>query len=341
MGFKSCVMTTADELFSTAVERAFLWLRRAPRIELPVRWGPIGCRLIVADETLGRSYSSSFFPAQGGDLALSVAVLTPANIELSGVVPLDPAKGRTYFSDKCVVVWHPDPLPVLYILDRAANAGVVWLAGGLAPEWELSRPACPLLHSFLNDTPWSAIHSAAVGRNGRLLLLAGKGRAGKSTAALACARAGWDYAGDDYVCADTQSGRIEPLYTSARLRADMAGPFSDILHMNAGTSNDDGDVRHELRLTDYLGPDRWRGGDLAAILIPRRQGARLPERVEATRGDALQALYMQTRLAMPGPSRVVARKLSRLAGLAPAYFVDTGSDPTAIPSAFGELLDRL
>jgi hypothetical protein len=334
-------MTTADEHFSTAVERAFLWLRQAPHTELPVRWGPIGCRLIVADETLGRHYSSSFLPVRGGDLAVSVAVLTSDNIELAEFTPLDPTKGRTYFSERCVVVWHPDPLPVLYILDRAANTGVVWLSGGRAPEWELSRPACPLLHSFLNDTPWSAIHSAAAGQNGRLLLLAGKGRAGKSTAALACARAGWDYAGDDFVCVDTQSGRVEPLYTSARLRADMAGAFTDMLHMSTGTSNDHGDVRHELRLTDYLRPDRWRGGDLAAILIPRRQGARLPEWVEATRGEALQALYMQTALAMPGPPRIVGRKLSRLAGLAPAYFVDTGNDPTAIPGAFAELLDRL
>lgn len=333
-------MTPAAELFSSAVERAVSWLRQAPRTELSVRWGPIDCRLIAANETLVRDYALSFLPAGESEPTLSLAVLTPADIDLSEIVPLDPTQGRTYFSERHVVVWHPDPLPVLYVLDRAANAGMVWLPGGRAPEWELSRPACPLLHAFLNE-PWSAIHGAAVGRSGRVILLAGSGKAGKSTAALACARAGWDYAGDDYVCAETQTGRIEPLYVSARLRADMVGAFADLLHTSAATSSNQGDIRHELRLSDYLGHDRMRGGRLAAILIPRRRGAQLPEFSEATRGDALQALYMQTALGMPGSREIAGRKLSRLAGLAPAYFVDTGADPRAIPHAFEGWLDRL
>ena len=272
---------------------------------------------------------------------VSVAILTGKDIDLSFALPVDASRGRAYFSERHVVVWHPDQLPVLYLLDRLTRSGVVWLPKGHAPEWELSRPACPLLHSSLHDTPWSAVHGAAVASKGRLLLLAGKGRAGKSTAALACARQGWDYIGDDYVCAETSSGRIEPLYASARLREDMFGAFSDIIHLSAGISGEIGDTRHELRLSEYLGADRMLGRQLSAILIPRRAGARLPEFAAAARADAFQALFMQTTLGMPGPAETVARKLASLVGLAPTYFVDTGSDVEAIPSAFETFLDSL
>ena len=54
-----------------------------------------------------------------------------------------------------------------------------------------------------------------------MLLLAGKSRAGKTTASLACARAGWTFAGDDFVFANSLDGRIAPLNCTARLRTDV------------------------------------------------------------------------------------------------------------------------
>ncbi|MGC4005481.1 MAG: hypothetical protein QM811_21135 [Pirellulales bacterium] len=38
-------------------------------------------------------------------------------------------------------------------------------------------------------------------------LLAGEGHSGKTTAALACAKAGWRYAGDDFVAVNSETGR--------------------------------------------------------------------------------------------------------------------------------------
>jgi hypothetical protein len=173
-----------------------------------------------------------------------------------------------------------------------------------------------------------------------MLLLAGPGRAGKSTAALSCALAGWDYAGDDYVLADTAAGWIEPLYTSARLRIDMAPAFPDVLRTSAALSRDDGDPRHELRLADHLDPALVRGGRLIAVLLPRRMGARFPRFEPARRAEAFRALFKNTMLGAPGPLRQTATKLSSLVARAPAFFVDTGSDPRAIPSAFENFINR-
>jgi hypothetical protein len=238
-------------------------------------------------------------------------------------------------------VWLPGPPPVLCLFDRASARGVVWLHAGSAPPWAVSRPALPILHAFTIDMPWIGTHGGAVGRYGRFLLLAGKGRAGKTTAALACARAGWDYAGDDYVFANSATGRIEPLYASARLRADMASSFPELIHAGVDLSDDHGEKKHELRLTRLFEREQFRGGSLVAILLPRRRGAAIPELAPARRSDAFSALVTNTTMELPGWPKTVGEKLAGLVSLAPVFFVDTGEDPAAIPAAFSEYLDRL
>ena len=238
------------------------------------------------------------------------------------------------------LAWIPGDLPVLYALERSSRRGFVWLADGHAPNWELSRPALPLIHAATVESPWTAVHGGAIGRGGRVLLLAGKGRTGKTTASLACARAGWQYAGDDYVFANSATGRIEPLYCSARLRVDMAGQFADLLGTSAALSHDDGETRHELRLAGHLGGE-VEGGVLAAILLARRRGAVRPLFEPARRVDAYAALVTVTMFGLPGWPKRITEKLSTLVGLAPVYFVDTGSIPESIPEAFMAFLDRL
>jgi hypothetical protein len=177
------------------------------------------------------------------------------------------------------------------------------------------------------------------------LLLAGDGRTGKTTAALACAHAGWDYAGDDFVFINTATAKIEPLYCSARLRADMAPAFADLLSEPTQISNSAGEPRYELRLEDELGRDRVKGGSLAAILLPRRRGAMRPEFSPARRIDAVAGSKISMSLAMKyfdhDTRKATIDKIVKAAGLAPVYFVDTGACPASIPDAFAEFLDRL
>src|SRR5262249_23158094 len=147
--------------------------------------------------------------------------------------------------------------------DNRARRGLVWFGADQAPNWELSRPGLPVIQALSVDTTWTPTHGGAVGRDGHFLLLLGRGRSGKTTAALACTRAGWDYAGDDYVMADTKSGRVQPLYTSARLRIDGAAAFAELVDgTSSGVTHDNSEVRHELRLARQM-PDRIRGGTIA------------------------------------------------------------------------------
>ena len=307
-----------------------------------MRSGSYLLRLCFAHQSLADEFLPAFLRDATGVADLHIGFLTAADADLSHLIPRPQDKYRTLARDGCFALWQPGILPMLYLLDRKSKRAVIWLAAGAAPDWIASRPALPIMYAFSVDTPWIALHAAAVGRGDRILLLAGEGRVGKTTAALACAGAGWDYAGDDYVYANTINGHVESLYCSARLRADIAWAFSDLMNEAvAGTSHSDGEPRHELRLAARLGPERVKGGSLAAILLPRRRGAAVPIFSPARRFDALSALYTSMVFSQLGWPDIMIKKITTTVGLAPVFFVDTGQDPGAIPDAFAEFLNRL
>jgi hypothetical protein len=328
-------------MFSVGIARVFEHALRRPVVVQTVRAGPLALRLHFGLESLARAYLASLLPCLANEADLSIGIVTAAEIDLSALRPNLPQQAQLSFSEAHFACFFAGEHPVLYALDRRVRRGIVWLASNAAPQWELSRPACPLIHAATAETDWLTVHGGAVGKNGNFLLLAGKGRSGKTTAALACARAGWDYAGDDYVIADSVRGLVEPLYVSARLRDDMAHEFAELLPASAGISADEGDIRHELRVSTPFGPDRVKGGRLAAILLPRRRGATYPEFSPARRADAFNALFMTTMQGMPGPLQWTAEKLKHLVSRAPAFYVDTGSEPQVIPQAFAEFLDQI
>jgi hypothetical protein len=334
-------MSSTSNVFSRGVARVFDQALARSVFAQTIQAGPLAVRLQFASEELGRLYLASFLPHRSNQSDISIGVVTAAEIDLSELQPDWTKHGPVSTGDNHFACFHAGEWPVLYLLDRPSRRGVIWLAGGTAPAWELSRPACPLIHAATVETDWLTVHGGAIGRGGRFLLLAGKGHSGKTTAALACARADWDYAGDDYVLAETRTGQIAPLYASARLRLDMTEAFAEMLHASVAVSADDGDSRHELRMSGHLRPNQVKGGTLAAILLPRRTGAERPEFSPARRADAFHALFMTTMQGMPGPLHWVAEKLKRLVGYAPTFFVDTGRAPAAIPEAFAKFLDRL
>lgn len=310
--------------------------------QLAARSGIFQVALRCPDPELLRDYARAFPPPHPPtESALRITLVTARHIDLSDLLPTPRERGRLHFGAEHCLIWAPYGRPILYLLDRRRQRGLVWLAADSAPAWELSRPACPLLNAAALDSPWTVAHGAAVGRDGRFLLLAGPGRSGKTTAALACARAGWDYAGDDYVFADSAIGTVLPLYASARLRHDMAPAFADLLAVaTRAVTREDGETRHELELT-HPTTSRLAGGPVAALLLPRRAGARQVEFTPARPTDAFHALFTNTKASAPGPLDSYARKLAALAGRAPAFFVDTGPHPQAIPEAFADFLAKI
>jgi len=332
---------TFDSLLGQAIDRVYEQFFTLPAVESFARSGSFLLRLCFARGELAHEFLPSFLPDVKGRVDLQIGFLSSSDTDLSHLIPHPRTEYRAVVRDGWFALWQPGDRPMLYVLDRKTNRALIWLAEDKAPDWIASRPALPIMYAFSVDRPWITLHAGAIGLNNRILLLAGPGRVGKTTATLACARAGWNYAGDDYVYANCGNGTIEPLYCSARLREDMAPAFADLLRGAAGVSSSDGELRHELRLAAQLGAERIKGGSLAAILLPRRQGALLPEFSSARRLDAVSALYTSMMLAQLGWLDVMIKKVSATVGLAPVFFVDTGQDPAAIPDAFAAFLDRL
>ena len=329
----------AKHQITEAIDRVFAGMTSPALPEAYARSGSFKLRLRFASSALAETFLPSWICSEPGAVDLDIAFTSNAHHDLGSLVPEKPEMSRLFADPDCYAVWQSGPLAVLFALDRQTRRAIVWLSAGQAPPWVQSRPALTLIHALSIETPWTALHGGAVGRGERFVLLAGKGRSGKTTAALACAQAGWHYAGDDFVSVNTRNGLVEPLYCSARLRLDLAGSFRNLIGGSTPVSDVDGERRHELSLA-ALG-DRVRGGALAAIFLPRRRGALLPEFSPARRSDAFAALITSTTIELPGWPRVTAEKIAAAVELAPVFFVDTGTEPKAVPDAFAAQLDRL
>jgi hypothetical protein len=327
----------AVESILQSIDRIFGQVFVPQGVESFARSGSYLLRLCFAHQSLAERLLLAFVRDGSGPPDLQIGFLTPAEADLSQLVPFPPTHPSAVVGEDWFVAWQPGDLPVLYLLDRKSMRALIWLAAGAAPYWIESRPTLPIMYAFAADTPWVALHAAAIGQNGRTLLLVGEGQVGKSTAALSCARAGWDYAGDDYVFVNTATSKVEPLYRSARLRADMGPALADFANSAWQITGSGSEARYELRLS----PEGVSGGSLAAILLPRRRGGMLPEFSPARRLDAVAALNTSMTLMQLGWPEATIKKLATLVGLATVAFVDTGQNPAAIPGAFAEFLARL
>jgi hypothetical protein len=232
--------------------------------------------------------------------------------------------------------WRPAPEQGLFVFDHASRRGVTWFPDAAVPAWAIGQPCSPLIPAIIEQTDWCMAHAAAVGRDGRFLLLVGSGMAGKSTATLACVRAGWDYAGDDFVLLNPGRGLVAPLYSSVRLRQSGAAEFQPLADAAFMVSDDEGAARFELRL-----PVPPKGGQLAAILSLRRRG--VPGvRVEPARPmDYMGPLLRDSTARAPGSAPGMTRKLLTVGHMAPAFVVDTGTEPAAIPAGLNSFLGTL
>jgi hypothetical protein len=330
--------TTHLEAFAAAVDRAH---GLAP-VERTVSSGGFRVRLTFADEATADSFVPAFPPAEPGPPDLSIAIVIGADETLEAAIPATRGDYKTYVRAPIFAHWQPVPGEALQVYDWSTRRGVFWLPTGQAFETARSRPALPILHAHASGTPWSPVHAAAVGLDGKFLLLAGPSGSGKTTAAVACAAAGWDYAGDDFVMVEPGARRVEPIFASARLRPNAAALLADFLKRSQiAVTSDYGEARNELRMGEGYGNVPISGGEVIGILLPRRSGesgfvtrpARPIETYQAFVGVSVQQL--------PELRESLIPKLLKMSTAVPTFVVDTGEIPKQIPSAMQRLWESL
>lgn len=325
-------------IFRSAIDLAF----KSTSIDRDVASGPFSIHLSLDHWADRQGVSASFpegEPGKSAQVDFKVAILSGTPLPQQ-FLPSDISRCAIFEDDKYLTQWMPMPEGILYMWDFENCRGVMWCTTPMIPAALLGRPFLPLISAYASQTDWCPVHASAIGLGGKFILMVGPGRAGKSTAALSCAAAGWQYAGDDFVLVNPKLRRVEPLFTSGRLRKSAPEELAvNLLPFVFAESNDFNDPRYELRFQESQGGTVIHGGVIEHILIPRRRGGHNFETEPAKSSQTYAAMIAHTRVRAPGRAEMLTKKLLSVTRMLPAYFIDTGSDIAAIPIRFKEILD--
>jgi hypothetical protein len=313
------------------IERAFA---KATRL-CNARFGDLVAEVLVDDRARPQGFERALLQT---DALASVrfAIVCGDDAYFRRIVPEPADEIHVLSRPDFYAYWRPAPERAFFVFERTSRRGVTWFPDNAAPAWTIGQPCSPLIPAAIEDSDWCMAHAGAVGRDGRFLLLLGSGNAGKSTATLACIRAGWDYAGDDFVLVNPVRGLVAPLYSSVRLRQSGAAEFQPLADAAFMVSEDEGAARFELRL-----PVPPKGGEVAALLGIRRRGATAVSFEPARAAEYMGSLLRDTTARAPGSAAGMTQKLLAVGRMAPAFMVDTGMNPSAIPAGLDSFLGSI
>jgi hypothetical protein len=221
------------------------------------------------------------------------------------------------------------------------------LVGSVSRHDELSlydrgKPLHFPLLLWHSDQGAEVIHAALVSKNGEGVLFAGRGGAGKSTSALACLEAGFDYLGDDYIGLEASgdgSFQGHSIYSATWLMADHLLQFP--LLIPHAIYPERPDQEKTLVLLSHVFPQQLScRAPIGALVLPRITGNSSGHIRPASKAEALFALAPSSILLRPSSGAATLNKLARLAERVPSYWLELGSDLSGVPDRVEELLDR-
>jgi hypothetical protein len=193
------------------------------------------------------------------------------------------------------------------------------------------------VHWALAASGVAMVHAASVGRNGDGLLLVGASGAGKSTAAMACLAAGWDYVGDDY-CALHPDGTTRNIYGVGRLTPSSVSSFPELAPSAIAVRTHDQKTVYDIathrpsQLREQL---RLRG-----VVVPALGPQPLPPQLIAPTRAAL-AVIPSTLGQLPAMQPESLRLIAATLRSVPVFVVTFGPDRRHAPLQLAQLLHDL
>ena len=228
------------------------------------------------------------------------------------------------------------------LLDRESDSAFYWTPDAAAlPFAERAAPLRDLLHWWLRDHGYQLMHAGAVGTPEGGVLLGGDSGAGKSTAALSCLHSSLRYASDDYVLLNASGPPfVHTIYSTGKLQIDhMRRRLPDLV---AALSNP-----HELPaekallyLHEHFSQALIEQFPLKAIVIPRLSHESAPRILDISPVAALQVIAASTHLQLRWLRREDLRHIIQAFRKVPAYILELGANPGAVPGAILELLAK-
>ena len=215
----------------------------------------------------------------------------------------------------------------------------LWLADteALAP-WEHAAPLKSLWHLMVRKASLQVVHGGAVGYAAGGAMLLGAGGAGKSTAALACFRAGLGYLADDYCLVDTSSQPVvHQLYTTAKLRPENLHRFEEVRREFIWQEGRPG-AKPTLFLEKPCARQPYTSFPVRALILPKVTGLSETTWARCSATQAWRALAPSTLAQLPLCGEETFAKLTSLTRKLPAFVLNSGTNLRGIPHAINQIL---
>lgn len=301
---------------------------------LPAAVAAVGARLARLPESAGEGLRFDFVAAAAGD-----------------GMPERPVDGRPVYEPPGGEVLYSGDLDTLYIRlgDRLAAfadpaAGRARIAVRALREedvWLLSHPLFTLpLSELAKRRGLYSLHAAGLSLKGKALLLPGTSGAGKSTLAVALAREGFGFLGDDTLF--LAGGGDRPLRILAfpdevDLTDESAAFFPDLApHLT--TPGHEGWKKRQLTAHRLAGASLVWECRPALLVFPRVAGRDESRLSPMSRDEALLELAPNVLLTEPRSSQAHFDALSALAAASDCYRLETGRDLPATAKLLRSLL---
>jgi hypothetical protein len=200
-----------------------------------------------------------------------------------------------------------------------------------------AHPASTALAIWLAHTDAQMLHVAGVGDAGGAALIVGAGGAGKSTSALACARRGMGFVGDDLCVVDTTGAPIvHALYATAKMTPESESRLNFFPGSMLGRTEKG---KQALALDARV--SILRSAPIKAIISLNKSssGASAPQRLSAA--DVLRVLVPTALKAATGPRELSQwlRSAASLAREVPGYRIDIGWNLDAVAQGIQTAID--
>jgi hypothetical protein len=243
-------------------------------------------------------------------------------------------------SDRFRMNYH-DQSGLFCMYDQRDRRAIFWLPDAeRLPFWEIASPFRVLFHWWARTIGGHMAHAAAVGRQGRGVLLAGRSGSGKSTAAITCVDAGMEYVGDDYVLLLRDPvPTAHSLYNSAKIHTRFLN--SSLPHWKGHIA---GEIRPEGKSLFFLheiNPELVRSKlAICAVILPQVSGENCGKMTSMPPAQGLLALAPSTLFQLPGAGKGAMSFFSQWMRGIPVYGLKTGHDLAAGPAAVSQLLSQ-
>lgn len=213
-------------------------------------------------------------------------------------------------------------------------------ASGAYPPWEAGFPLRNFLHWSYQAQGMRLVHAATLGRNGRGVLLAGAGGAGKSGTTLAGILHGLTSVGDDYVAIALEDQQATAYPVIKLMKQDHAGLARlgvDPVERALGAPNWQG--KYAFDVEDLVTGSRARSLALTGILIPRISKVSKCRISPAPMREALYGLLPNNLQQLPGGLRQGLSFMAALTRALPAYYLDLSPVSEDIAQTISQFLE--